>query len=70
MRYIAIFLLLANIGYFSWVRYAAEPIVPRVISAPRLLLNSGLTLISEYEAQLAAQPALNCLTIGNFSTPA
>ena len=68
MRYIAIFLLLANIGYFSWVRYAAEPIVPRVISAPRLLLNSGLTLISEYEAQLAAQPALNCLTIGNFST--
>ena len=68
MRYIAIFLLLANIGYFSWVRYAAEPIVPRVISAPRLLLNSGLTLISEYEAQLAAQPALNCFTIGNFST--
>ena len=68
MRYIAIFLLLANIGYFSWVRYAAEPMVPPVTSAPRLLLNSGLTLISEYEAQLAAQPALNCLTIGNFST--
>jgi hypothetical protein len=68
MRYIAIFLLLANIGYFSWVRYAAEPMVPPVTSAPRLLLNSGLTLISEYEAQLAAQPALNCFTIGNFST--
>jgi hypothetical protein len=68
MRYIAIFLLLANIGYFSWVRYAAELMVPPVTSAPRLLLNSGLTLISEYEAQLAAQPALNCFTIGNFST--
>ena len=68
MRYIAIFLLVANIGYFSWVRYAAKPIVPRVISAPRPLLNSGLTLISEYEAQLAAQPALNCFTIGDFST--
>ena len=68
MRYIAIFLLLANIGYFSWVRYAAEPIVLPVTSAPRLLLNSGLTLISEYEAQLAAQPALNCFTIGDFST--
>jgi hypothetical protein len=68
MRYIAIFLLLANIGYFSWVRYATEPIVLPVTSAPRLLLNSGLTLVSEYEAQLAAQPALNCFTIGNFST--
>ena len=68
MRYIAIFLLVANTGYFSWVRYAAKPIVPRVISAPGPLLNSGLTLISEYEAQLAAQPALNCFTIGDFST--
>jgi hypothetical protein len=68
MRYIAIFLLLANIGYFSWARYAAEPTTPPVPSAPRLLLNSGLTLVSEYEAQLAAQPALNCFTIGGFST--
>ena len=68
MRYIAIFLLVANTGYFSWVRYAAKPIVPRVISAPGPLLNSGLTLISEYEAQRAAQPALNCFTIGDFST--
>ena len=68
MRYIVIFLLLANIVYFSWVRYAAEPIVPRVISAPRLLLNNGLTLIREYETQLAAQSALNCFTIGNFGT--
>ena len=68
MRYITIFLLLANIGYFSWVRYAAEPIAPSVKSTPRFLLNSGLTLVSEYEAQLAAQPALNCFTIGSFST--
>ena len=68
MRYIAIFLLVANIGYFSWVRYAAEPIAPAVTSTPRLLLNSGLTLVSEYEAQLVAQPALNCFTIGSFST--
>ena len=68
MRYIAIFLLLVNIGYFSWVRYAAEPIAPAVTSTPRLLLNSGLTLVSEYEAQLVAQSALNCFTIGSFST--
>lgn len=68
MRYIAIFLLVANIGYFAWVRYAAEPIAPAVMSTPRLLLNSGLTLVSEYEAQLVAQPALNCFTIGSFSS--
>jgi len=68
MRYIAIFLLLVNIGYFSWTRYVAEPSTPVVANTPRPLLNSGLTLISEYEAQLAAQPALNCFTLGNFST--
>jgi len=68
MRYIAIFLLLANIGYFSWVRYGAQPITQSVPNTPRLLLNSGLTLISEYEAQLAAQPALICFTIESFST--
>ena len=68
MRYIAVFLLLANIGYFSWVRYGAQPITPSVPSTPRPLLNSGLTLVSEYEAQLAAQPALNCYTLGDFSS--
>lgn len=68
MRYIAIFLLLANIGYFSWLRYAAEPTMAPVASIPRPLLNSGLTLLSEYEAQLAAQPALNCFTLGSFSS--
>jgi len=68
MRYIAIFLLLANIGYFSWIRYVAKPITPPVPNISRPLLNSGITLISEYEAQLAAQPALNCFTIGGFNT--
>lgn len=68
MRYIVSFLLLANVGYFFWVRYVAEPIVPPVTSTPRLLLNSGITLIREYETQLAPQPAMNCFTIGNFST--
>ncbi len=68
MRYIAIFLLLANIGYFSWVRYGAEPTIPPLPNTPRPLLNSGITLLSEYGAQLAAQPALNCFTIGSFST--
>lgn len=64
MRHIVIFLLLANIGYFFWVRYSAEPVIPPQRNTPRPLLNSGLTLVSEYEAQ----PALNCFTIGSFST--
>lgn len=68
MRYIVIFLLLANIGYFSWIRYRAEPIIPSLPSMPRPLLNSGLTLVSEYEAQVAARPALNCFTLGGFNT--
>ena len=68
MRYIAIFLLLANIGYFSWVRYSAQRISAPVPNTPRLLLNSGLTLVSEYELQSAAQPALTCFTIHSFST--
>ena len=68
MRYIAVFLLLANIGYFSWVRYGVEPSILPVKSAPRPLLNTGISLISEYELRLAAQPALNCFTIGSFST--
>jgi len=68
MRYIAIFLLLANIGYFSWVRYSAQRISAPVPNTPRLLLNSGLTLVSEYELQSAAQPALTCFTIQSFST--
>ena len=64
MRYIAIFLLMANIVYFSWIRYSDPPITLPVASTPRLLLNSGLTLVSEYEAQ----HALNCFTIESFNT--
>ena len=68
MRYIAIFLLLANIGYFAWVRYGQAPAAPEQARSSRPLLNSGLTLVSEYEAQLAAQPALNCFTVGDFGS--
>ncbi len=54
MRYIAICLLLANLGYFGWNQYqtpAAEP-----LAQPRPLLNTGLTLISEYDEQIAQLP--------------
>lgn len=68
MRYIAVFLLLANIGYFTWVRYGAEPATVPIKHSPRPLLNSGLILLSEYQEQLALRPPLICFTIGNFTT--
>ena len=64
MRYIAIFLLLANIGYFSWIRYSEQPIAAPVTNTPKVLINSGLTLVSEYEAEYA----LKCFIIENFNT--
>jgi len=68
MRYIAIFLLLANIAYFSWLRYDDEPSMAVVQDNPRPLLNSGLTLVSEFEAQLAARPVLKCFALSAFNT--
>lgn len=66
MRYIAIFLLLANIAYFVWLRLGASPVVVSVPTPARALLNSGLTLVSEYELQLEQWPALTCFTVSSF----
>ena len=66
MRYIAIFLLLANIAYFVWLRSGASPVVVSAPTPARPLLNSGLTLVSEYEQQLAQRPALSCFTVSSF----
>ena len=68
MRYIAIFLVLANIGYFAWARFQAEPISQGEANVPRPLLNSGITLVSEYQERLAAQPAIACFTVASFDT--
>lgn len=68
MRYIAIFLLLANIGYFAWVRFGAQPQPLSPPQAPRPLLNTGLTLVSEFQEQLAARPQLRCFTVASFDT--
>lgn len=67
MRYIAIFLLLANVGYFAWLRYDDTPLPAPISSTPRPLLNSGLTLVSEFQEELALRPALSCFTIGQFN---
>lgn len=68
MRYIALFLLLANIGYFAWLRFDTQPVSELPPPAPRPLLNTGLTLVSEYEEQLAALPQLSCFTVASFAT--
>ena len=68
MRYIVVFLVLLNIGYFVWSQFVAEPFALPEPAAPRPLLNSGITLVSEFEAQLAALPARQCFTVASFST--
>lgn len=68
MRYIAIFLVLANIGYFGWARFVADPVTLPEPNAPRPLLNSGITLISEFQEQQAAQPGLSCFTVASFAS--
>lgn len=60
MRYIALFLVLLNLAYLAWnlTRPAPPALEP---SAPRPLLNTGLTLVSEYEADSALQAEINAL---------
>ncbi len=73
MKYIAIFLILANLGYFFWSGSKfAEPVT--VANPPaRPLLNNGMTLLDEFQAQresrLAAEAMQNkvCLRVGPFN---
>ena len=73
MRYIAIFLLVANIGYFIWAqtRTPQEELIAR---EPRDLLNTGLMLVSEFKEQAVAVALENaedltkCSFINGFST--
>lgn len=73
MRYIALFLVLANIAYFIW--WETRP--PRAevpSSGPRPLLNNGLMLLSEFDRQSALQARLNaeaarlCTVVSGFSS--
>lgn len=73
MRYIAIFLLVANIGYFIWAqtRTPQEELIAR---EPRDLLNTGLMLVSEFKEQAVAVALENaedltkCSFVNGFST--
>jgi hypothetical protein len=72
MRYIAVFLLLLNIGYFGWNQFHREP--QNTLPAPqsRELLNTGLMMVSEFNAQSAEQAQRNaefarvCYFVGAF----
>ncbi len=67
MRYIAIFLLLANTGYFFWTAPGYRQSVQPASPASRSLLNSGLTLVSEYQ-QLANQVKTSCFSVASFDS--
>jgi len=50
MRYIVVFLILANLGYLGWSFY--QPPAPSPDAGPsRNLLNNGLMLVNEYQEQ-------------------
>ncbi len=77
MRYIAIFLLIANLAYVFWSvtrpPAAAGP-AGEEGSGDRPLLNTGITLVSEFAAQAAEQAELNaeadarCTRITGFAS--
>jgi hypothetical protein len=73
LRYIALFLLIANIGYFVWT--FVRPLESESTAyQPRELINSGLMLVSEFEAQTAALALENvvdsktCSIVSGFAT--
>lgn len=73
MRYIALVLLLANLAYFAWHSLREEP-ASAPAPAARPLLNTGLTLVAEYEeegAVLARERALasrRCTVLSGFDS--
>ena len=73
MRYIVIFLLLANLVYLGWNYYQPAPSAP-ASELTRPLLNNGLMLLSEFEVVAAEQARLNaeaarlCAQITGFAS--
>jgi len=73
LKYIVLFLILANLGYFAWLSVGATPIVPIGFSESRPLLSDGMMLLSEYNARVAGEELIlsaqsrTCLTVTGFS---
>lgn len=68
MKYILILLILANLGFYGWSVY--QPLPEAEPEPPRPLLNTGLTLVSEYEANsvdLALEARRQCSIVSGFS---
>ena len=68
MRYIVVFLLIANLSYLGWIYASRQQPVGVAPAPPQPLLNTGLTLLREYEAGasaaapvLSAPPSVACL---------
>lgn len=82
MRYIVVFLVLANLAYLAWSQLRPLEITEAEQPAQRALLNTGLMLVSEFDVQSEGQARLNpqadaenngdsariCSIIGNFGT--
>jgi hypothetical protein len=73
LKYIAVFLVLANLGYLAWLNFGATPVTPIGVSEPKPLLSDGMILLSEYQSRvleeeimLAAQNRM-CLSVTGFS---
>lgn len=68
MRYIVIVLILANLGFFAW--NFTQPLPAEEPPPPRPLLNTGLTLVSEFEAasgDLALDARRQCSVVEGFA---
>lgn len=69
MRYIVVFLILANLAFFGWNYRYPLPESPAVPAQP--LINSGLTLVSEFEEQTgfaALEARRQCSLVSGFES--
>jgi hypothetical protein len=69
MRYTVVFLILANLAYFGWNYRYPLPESPRGAAQP--LINSGLTLVSEFEEQTgfaALEARRQCSLVSGFES--
>jgi hypothetical protein len=75
MRYIAVFLLLANLGYLGWnLLYPPEPRESVLTQPVRPLLNTGIVTLTEFRNDAELQAELNaraeqlCSLVAGFQT--
>lgn len=73
LKYIAVFLVLANLGYLAWLNFGATPVEPIGFSEPKPLFSDGMILLSEYQSRILAENLMlaaqnrMCLSVTGFS---